>query len=209
MGKLYETIDDDLRAWIGKQHLFFVGTAPSALEGHVNISPKGSMATFRILGPTTVAYLDLQGSGIETVAHLQENGRIVLMFCAFAGPPKIVRLHGRGRAVQPGKPEFDALLAAFDPNDDLLVVLRAIVLVEVSRISDSCGFVVPRMDFVQERPQIFLWAAAKQKRFGDGWIAGYRRLKNKRSIDGLRGLAIEGEPTAEDIERHATPAAPL
>lgn len=209
MGKLYGSIDADLGDWIASQQLFFVGTAPSALDGHVNISPKGSMTTFRILDPSTIAYLDLQGSGIETLAHLRENGRIVVMFCAFNGPPKIVRLHGHGRPIQAGEPDFDRLLAMFEPNDELRAVLRAIVLIEVTRISDSCGFVVPRMEFIEERSQLYRWAAAKQKRLGDGWLAGYRRLKNKRSIDGLPGLEIPGEATPEDIEHHGAAATPL
>ena len=209
MGKVYDRIDDSLQQWVSEQHLYFVGTAPNDPEGHVNISPKGSMATFRILDPLTVAYLDLQGSGIETQAHLLENGRIVVMFCAFDGPPKIIRFHGRGRAVQPGQPEFARLLAGFAPTEEICSVLRSIVVVEVTRISDSCGFVVPRMEFVEERPQLYRWAAAKQKQFGDGWVAGYRRLKNKRSIDDLPGLPIEGEPTTEDIERFGTVARPL
>src|SRR5437870_13600432 len=112
MGKVYDGIDDRSAEFLGRQHVFFVGTAPSDPEGHLNVSPKG-LDTFRILGPREVAYLDLTGSGIETVAHLRENGRIVLMFCAFAGPPKIVRLHGTGEVVPSGSPDYCKLRALF------------------------------------------------------------------------------------------------
>ena len=107
MGKVYDSIDDKLAAWIGRQRLFFVGTAPSGTGGHVNVSPKGPMDSLRILDPHTIAYLDVIGSGAETIAHLRDNGRIVVMLCAFAGPPRIVRLHGRGEVLYPSHPEFD------------------------------------------------------------------------------------------------------
>src|SRR3954452_308159 len=112
MGKVYDEIDEGLRGFIGRQHVFFVGTAPDSPEGHLNVSPKG-LDTFRVLGPQTVAYLDLTGSGIETVAHLRQNGRVTIMFCAFEGRPLVVRLYGRGRAVEPGNPEWDGLLSHF------------------------------------------------------------------------------------------------
>ena len=113
MGRLYDAIDDTTRQWLAKQPMFFVATAPNDPDGHVNLSPKGAAGAFRVLGPTRVAYVDLVGSGVETAAHLRENGRIVLMFCAFAGPPKIVRLHGQGRVVRQDDPEFAALLPEF------------------------------------------------------------------------------------------------
>src|SRR3984885_2839292 len=140
MSKQRDNINDDLAAWLREQHLFFVATAPLSADGHVNCSPKGG-DSFRVLGPLEVAYQDYTGSGAETAAHLRENGRIVLMFCAFEGPPKIVRLHGRGRAVMPGDPEFAATRRAFGKPRDL--GLRAIIVVEVDRVSDSCGFSVP------------------------------------------------------------------
>jgi hypothetical protein len=198
MGRQYEAIDDDLAAWIGRQHLFFVGTAPNGPDGHVNISPKGSMATFRILGPRTVAYLDLTGSGIETAAHLRENGRIVLMFCAFDGPPKIVRLHGRGRVVQPHEPDFAGLLARFDPDADLRAVLRSVIVVAVERIADSCGFVVPRMDYASERRQLFRWADQQVQKRGDAWGLRYRQAHNRASIDGLPGLDFPDELSEDE-----------
>src|ERR1700733_4197740 len=118
MGKVYERLDEKLVEFIEKQHMFFVGTAPHSPDGHLNVSPKG-LDTFRILGPNSVAYLDLTGSGIETVAHLRENGRITILFCAFEGRPLILRLHGRGRVVEPGEPERPNLIARFleDPGD--------------------------------------------------------------------------------------------
>ena len=190
MGRLYDAIDDSLRVWIERQPVFFVATAPSGDGGHINLSPKGAAGTFRVLGSGTVAYVDLFGSGIETVAHLQENGRIVLMFCAFAGPPKIVRLHGRGRVVLPGDEAFSALFEGFVPSDEVRGAVRGVVEVEVERISDSCGFVVPRMEFVGERDQLYRWAEQKRAKNGAGWQEGYAREKNRTSIDGLAGLDL-------------------
>ena len=149
MGKTFEEIDDRLRAFIEAQHVFFVATAPLAASGHVNCSPKG-LDSLRILGRTTIAYLDLVGSGIETVAHLRENGRVVLMFCAFDGPPNIIRVHGRGRVVAPKEPEFDALMSAFLP----MAGVRSIVVIEAIRIGDSCGFGVPLLSYESDRAQL-------------------------------------------------------
>ncbi|HUR29563.1 MAG TPA: pyridoxamine 5'-phosphate oxidase family protein, partial [Planctomycetota bacterium] len=146
MGKTYEQITPELRAWLAEQHMFFVASAPLAEDGLVNCSPKG-MDSFRVLGPREVAYLDLTGSGIETVAHLQENGRIVFLFCSFGPLPRIVRLHGRGEALTPSSPEWDALLPLFPSHPGA----RAIVRATLSRISDSCGYGVPRYDFVGPR----------------------------------------------------------
>lgn len=176
MGKVYDAIDDKLQAWIEARPLFFVATAPLSGDGHVNCSPRG-LDTLRILGPTTVAWLDLTGSGAETLAHLRENGRIVLMFCAFTGPPKIVRLHGRGEALILGTPEFDALRPHF-PD---LPGARAIIRVEVSRISDSCGYAVPRMDLVEDRDVLQKWS---EKR-GEEGLEAYRQERNRVSLDGL------------------------
>src|SRR5215208_1361588 len=141
MGRIYDRIDDHQRAWIARQPLFFVGTAPLGADGHVNLSPKGPIGTLRVLDDHTVAYLDVVGSGAETIAHLRENGRIVVMLCAFEGPPRILRLHGRGEVVLPDDPRFEDLLArcAFDsPSID--EARRSIVVVHVSRIADSCGY---------------------------------------------------------------------
>ena len=179
MGKIYEEITSELSEWIRSQKLFFVATAPLRADGLVNCSPKG-MDTFRILGPREVGYLDLTGSGIETIAHLKENGRIVFMFCAFEGPPKIVRLYGRGSVVEATTPEYDALKSSFTTYSGA----RAIVKVDVTRIGDSCGFGVPRYDFKGERDTLVRSAETK----GTDELSRYWAEKNTRSIDGLPGL---------------------
>jgi len=163
--------------------VFFVATAPCDLDGHINVSPKGLDGTFAVLGDHQVAYLDLTGSGIETVAHLQENGRIVLMFCAFTGPPRIVRLHGTGRAVRPDDNDFASLLDAF--SSPVPPGLRSIIAVDVARVSDSCGHGVPLMDLVEQRPIMPKWAT----RLGPDGIADYQARSNRVSVDGLPGLA--------------------
>jgi hypothetical protein len=179
VGKLFPAIDESLKQFIAAQHVFFVGSAPLDASGHINVSPKG-LDSLRILGPTTVAYLDLTGSGIETVAHLKENGRIVLMFCAFQGPPKILRLYGQGRAVEPHQPEFAAIVGRFPDYPGM----RSIVVVEISRIADSCGYSVPRLKYEGERDQLTAWAGKR----GPEGLKIYRAEKNQRSIDGLPGL---------------------
>ena len=181
MGRLFTQIDDDLKAFISEQKMFFVATAPLSPEAHINHSPKG-LDTFRILGPRTVAYLDLTGSGVETIAHLKENQRVVLMFCAFEGPPMIVRLHGRGFVHEPGDPAFPALAARFPAHP----ATRTIVRVEVDRIADSCGHGVPRYAFQGDRDLIQRWA---EKKGADGMV-DYRRQKNTTSLDGLPGLPV-------------------
>ncbi len=179
MGKIYSTIDDSVRQFIEAQPVFFVGSAPLDPAGHVNVSPKG-LDTFRILGPSTVAYLDLTGSGIETVSHLQENGRIVLMFCNFQGPPKILRLYGRGRVIDTGDPEFRSLAGHFPEHAGT----RCVILIEISRIADSCGFGVPLLKYEGQRTQLSAWS----HKLGAGGLDAYREEKNQRSIDGIPGL---------------------
>ena len=179
MGKLYETIDERMAAWLNAQHVFFVATAPSGDAGSINCSPKGG-DTFRILGDTEVAYLDLTGSGVETIAHLQDNGRVVLMFCAFEGPPKIVRLHGTGEVIRRNHPQFERLAGHFPHH----VGARSIIHIEVSRISDSCGYSVPQYEFVANRDILDKWSENK----GDKELQRYRNSKNIVSIDGLPGL---------------------
>ena len=180
MGTSFAAIDTDLAAWITAQPVFFVATAPEAADGHVNCSPKGG-DPLHVLGPTTVAYVDRAGSGIETVAHLRENGRIVVMLCAFDGRPRIVRLHGRGEVLPAGTPGFAALLPALTGEP---LGARAIVRIELARIGDSCGFGVPRLRFEGPREQLRAWAAKK----GENGVAAYVRERNARSIDGLPGL---------------------
>src|SRR5215217_8687973 len=140
-GQVYERIDDHWRDWIAKQTMFFVATAPLDGDGHVNVSPKGPIGSLRVIDDHTVAYLDVVGSGIETVAHLRENGRIVVMLCAFQGPPRILRLHGRGEVVLPEDPSFDDLMGSLDFDDPaVLESRRSIVIVHVGRVADSCGY---------------------------------------------------------------------
>ena len=179
MGKVYEEIDYKLTGWISRQHVFFVGTAPAGADGSVNVSPKGMAGTFAVLGPTRVGYLDYTGSGAETIAHLRDNGRIVLMFCAFEGPPKIVRLHGTGRAVLAGAPEFDELRPAFDK--DRTLGQRSIIVVDLTRISDSCGYSLPLLDFRADRDIL----DRSQERHDEAYFHAYRRDHNTVSIDGL------------------------
>lgn len=184
MGKVYADIDEKLVAWIGQQHLFFVGTAPLAEKGHINVSPKGPIGSLRVLGPRRVAYLDLIGSGAETIAHLRENGRIVLMFCAFEGPPRIVRLHGRGRVLQVGESGFEDLKAQLNFADLPAArdASRAIIVVDVDRISDSCGYGVPLMGYQGERPQQMDWIESKVRN-DDNALMRYVAERNATSID--------------------------
>jgi hypothetical protein len=193
MGQVYAEIDDRLREWIARQQLFFVATAPRADDGHVNVSPKGPIGTLRVLGSAELAYLDLIGSGAETIAHLRENGRIVVMLCAFEGPPRILRLHGRGVVVMQGDPAFDELRArcAFD-EPAVSECRRAIVRVEVTRIADSCGYGVPLMSYEGERPHQHAWAQKKLRTGGAEAFADYQRAKNAESLDGLPAVDLPG-----------------
>jgi len=178
MPKFYDSLSDIHREWMGEQHLFFVATAPLDASGHVNLSPKG-YDTFRILDENTVAYLDLTGSGIETISHLRENGRITVMFCAFEGRPRILRLYGFGESLLPGGDGFDELAPLFPEMPGA----RAIVRVNVDKIVSSCGYSVPLMSFDGERETLKEWAERK----GDA-ITDYRDDRNAESIDGLPGL---------------------
>ena len=189
MAKIFDAIDDQLRAWIGRQSLFFVATAPLDDEGHVNLSPKGPIGTLRVLGPREIAYLDLIGSGAETIAHIRENGRIVVMLCAFEGPPRILRLHGHGEVVTPPDPAFEALLerCEFD-QPEIGESRRAIVRVDVTRVADSCGYGVPLMSYEGEREHQHAWAAKKLRTGGAEAFADYKRQKNAESLDGLPAL---------------------
>jgi hypothetical protein len=178
--KLHESITPKLRAWIEAQHVFFVATAPLAGDGHVNLSPRGGAGTFVVLDEHTAAWLDLTGSGAETIAHLRENGRIVVMFCAFDGPPQVVRLHGRGRVLTPGDADWEPLATNFPDK----LGTRAIIVVAVTRVSDSCGYGVPRMDYVEDRDLMDRWADNR----GADKLLAYRAEKNAASIDGIPAL---------------------
>ncbi len=179
MGKIYEAIAPPLIDWIQQQQMFFVSTAPLAADGHINCSPKG-LDAFRILGPTTVAYLDLTGSGVETIAHLKENGRIVIMFCAFNGDPRIVRFYGQGEVMTAADAAFDELRSHFPAYAGT----RAIIRIQVSRIADSCGHGVPLYEFQSHRDTLTQWA---EKRGVEG-MKEYHATRNHTSIDGLAGL---------------------
>ena len=183
MGTTFIAIDDALAAWIGAQHMFFVATAPLQANGHINCSPKGG-GTLRVLGPNEVAYLDGAGSGIETVAHLRENGRMVLMLCAFDGPPRIVRLHGTGSVLAPGEADFATLL----PHFPHFPTVRSIVRLSVLRVSDSCGYGVPKMDFRENRQDSKNYLSKSS----DKVMRNYVKKNNQRSIDGLPAL-LEAE----------------
>lgn len=180
MGKVYEHIEGRIADFIDAQHMFFVATAPRADEGLINLSPKG-LDTFAVLGPNEVAYLDFHGSGVETIAHLRENERITVMFCAFDGPPNIVRLYGKGSVVEPGDAEFGALREKFP---DTFSHVRAVIRIDVHRIADSCGFAVPLYQFEGERDQLTKWAERK----GADGVRAYAAEHNMKSLDGLPGL---------------------
>lgn len=180
MASATNVIDGDTAAWIAAQHVFFVATAPSGASGHVNCSPKGG-DTLRVLGPTEIAYVDYTGSGVETIAHLRDNGRICVMLCAFEGPPRILRLHGAGEGVLPDDERFAGLLQHFGIGP---LGVRAIVVVEVTRVAKSCGYGVPRMAFEADRRELTEWGEKK----GAEGVAKYWRDKNAQSIDGLPGV---------------------
>jgi hypothetical protein len=179
LGKTFETIDDDLAAWIRARQMFFVATAPLSAEGLVNCSPKG-LDSFRILDPVTIAYADLVGSGIETVAHIRENRRIVVMFCAFQGPPRIVRLHGQARFHDAKSSEFAKVKNRFEA----LPGIRGIIEVSVNRIAESCGYGVPKLELHGQRVALTKWAEQK----GEQGLEDYQRQNNQQSLDGLPGI---------------------
>lgn len=178
MGEELDAITPELTEFLEAQPIFFVATAPASTDEHVNVSPKG-LDSFRVLDEHTVAYLDLTGSGIETISHLRENGRITLMFCAFSGKPDIVRLQGRGRVVRADDVEAATLFARFPE----LPGARAVIVVEVARVATSCGYGVPLMDYVGPRTRLLEWADAR----GEEGLAEYRSNRNASSIAGLPG----------------------
>jgi hypothetical protein len=180
MAKVLDELDEPLIEWIAAQHVFFVASAPSQ-DGHVNVSPKGH-DTLRVLDPVTVAYLDLTGSGAETIAHTRENGRLTIMLCAFDGPPRILRLFGKGSA----HPECSARFLELEDRFPSLPGSRSIVVLDIERIQTSCGYSIPFMDYQAERPTLQQWAARKDA----PEMAAYRATKNARSIDGLPALDV-------------------
>lgn len=178
MGNRHESITDDLKVFAESQPMFFVATAPGE-GGHVNVSPKG-LDPVVVLGSHEVAYLDRTGSGIETIAHLRDNGRITLMFCAFKGKPNIVRFAGRGEPVFPDDERFADLMAHFADAPGV----RSIIRIDVDFVSDSCGFGVPLMEFKGERRAL----GAHFEKLSDDEVIDYQQRKNLVSIDGLPGM---------------------
>lgn len=183
MGRAFDEITEPMQDFIARQHMFFVATAPLANDGRINVSPKG-YDSFRLLDSRRVAYLDLTGSGAETIAHLRENGRITFMFCAFDGKPNIVRLYGRGRTVRAGDPDWTELLDLFAGSDAVGGAVRSIVVADVDRTSTSCGYSVPFMDFTEERTQLLDGAANKSA----DHLQAYWAANNAESVDGLPAL---------------------
>jgi hypothetical protein len=186
MGKTYEGITPRLRTFIEEQKVFFVASAPLDGDGHVNLSPKGRDGTLVVLGEHSLAYLDFGGSHAETVAHLRENGRITLMWCAFTGPPKVLRVHGRGTPIFRDDPRWAEMIPHFAGADG--PGARAIILIDAVKVSDSCGFAVPFMDYREERTQ----HAQHFGRKTDEEFAAYCASKpfNVESIDGLPGIPM-------------------
>jgi len=182
MGKEYQEIDEQIQAWIDRQRMFFVATAPLADDGLINCSPKG-LDSLRVLGPRQIAYADTGGSGIETVAHLKENARIVIMLCAFDGPPKIFRFYGSGRSVEPHDDGFDALAGQFTE----MPTIRNVIVVDIECIRDSCGYGVPLYEFRAERDSLINWCNDKS----EDELLDYRIERNAESLDGLPGLDID------------------
>ena len=179
MGKTYDKLNDALKTFIGEQKMFFVGTAPLSGDGLVNISPKG-LDSLRILDDLTVAYVDLTGSGIETVSHVKENGRLVMMFCSYGDRPYIVRLHGKGEILENGDAGFDGLRQQFPEYP----YVRAIVKLNVERVSDSCGWGVPKYEYVGQRDTYMRYGEQRT----DEQIHEGQLKKNMKSLDGLPGL---------------------
>jgi hypothetical protein len=190
MATVFKSITPHHREWIARQAMFFVATAPLSADGHVNVSPKGPIGSFGVLDDHTVAYLDVNGSGIETIGHLRENGRIVVMFCAFAGPPRILRLHGRGEAIFPDDERFGALQAQLSlENLSIPEAQRALIRVDVTRIADSCGYGVPLMAFEGMRPHHAASSAKKVRVKGEDGYRAFQHERGAATIDGLPAFA--------------------
>lgn len=176
MARFYDSISEEHKTFIERQHLFFVASAPLSRDGHVNLSPKG-LDSFRVLSPSKVAYMDIVSSGNETSAHLLENGRITFMFCSFEEKPRIMRLFGNGYTVLPGSLQWDSLA----PHFKIIASTRQLIVADITKVQTSCGFGVPIYEHIGERDQHFKWAEAK----GPEGIAEYRQKNNLVSLDGL------------------------
>ncbi|ETN96818.1 pyridoxamine 5'-phosphate oxidase family protein [Zhouia amylolytica] len=174
MGRKLDSIKPRLKKFIESQKVFFVGTA--AEEGRVNISPKGT-DSFRVINENKIVWLNLTGSGNETAAHLLKNQRMTIMFCAFEGPPLILRLYGTAKIFHKRDEKFHEYITLFDHNDGS----RQIIEMEVDLVQTSCGFGVPLMDFKEERTTLTEWAKEK----GSTGIEAYWEAKNTESIDGF------------------------
>jgi len=200
MGKLYPELDERLTKFIGRQSVFFVATAPCLSAdgegGHINLSPKGYRDTFAVLGPLQVAYVDLTGSGAETIAHLKQNGKITIMFCSFEHETKILRLYGTGRIVLPGAPEWARLAERFPATGygSNQASRRAIIVVDLDRIADSCGYAVPVMELTRERDVLVRYDEKKSA----AQLSAYRAEKNAVSIDGLPALDVPDSAAGTD-----------
>ena len=179
MGKAFAELDEANIQWIARQRMFFVATAPTAIDGLLNLSPKG-LDSLAVIDAQTVAYLDLAGSGVETIAHVKQNGRLIIMLCAFEGPPRILRLWGRGEVIERGDARWAEMRARFPemPGE------RSIIVLHVTRVQDSCGYGVPLYAYEKNRTTLTDWAAKKGPQGVDEYIA----RKNHKSIDGLPGL---------------------
>ena len=182
MGQRFDEISSDIKLAITEAPIFFVATAPLATDGHVNLSPKG-LDTLRVLGPRTIAYLDLTGSGNETAAHILENGRLTIMLCSFSGKPRIIRIYCRGRVVSRQSPEW----AEWSSHFPVLQGTRQIVVGDVDFVQTSCGYAVPEMNLVGERNALLRWSDSK----GEEGLKTYRLDKNARSIDGIPAPATD------------------
>ena len=176
MAKFFDSIQDHHQAFIEKQKMYFVSSAPLSADGHVNLSPKG-IDSFRVLSPNKVAYMDIIGSGNETSAHLLENGRITIMFCAFEGPPNILRLYGKGHTILPRDLEW----ADLSPHFELQLATRQIIVADIDKVQTSCGFSVPLYEYLGERDHAQKWAENK----GEAGLELYKEEKNRISLDGL------------------------
>jgi len=196
------SLSDEQRAWVARQHLFFVATAPTGGAGHVNLSPKGAADTFKVLERAKLAYVDLFGSGIETVAHLKENGRVTVMLCSFDGSPRIIRADGRGAVIEQGDPGYRRLRDEFDLPERAAVTERSIVIVDLDRVSDERAAHLPAMTFARERDQLFRYAAGEIRKGGPTAIRDYCDVNNAESIDKLAGLRPFGARVT-DAQRRA------